>query len=522
MPEPAMTRSCWKRLRQASQIICLFIFLALFRLTDYTGSDDIPWAVNLFFRMDPLVGLSVTLATREVMVLLWPCLVILGLTLILGRFFCGWICPLGTLIDGAGTLVNPKFSPMDTRRFRFLKYAILILVVSAAFFGVQVLGFFDPFALLVRGLTFSLDPLFNLGVSFVFDGIYLSGPAWLSGITEPVYTVLKDSILPYKQSFFRLASLSFFILAGIFCLELAGKRFWCRHLCPLGALLGLCSKTAILKRLPAKACSHCSLCTTECAMAPFDDQDRFMAEECHMCMDCTAYCPDAVARFRIRRPRRPKPVDISRRQVVASAALGLTLPMLSKVSSASAWHRLIRPPGALDEKDFLATCVRCGECMKVCITQGLQPLGLEAGFEAMFTPVLVPRTGYCEFNCTLCASVCPTHAIAPLPKNEKQGVVMGRAWFDRNRCLPWAEKKGCIVCEEHCPVHDKAIKFDTVRVTDRRGRDIALKQPYVVADRCTGCGICEHVCPVSGPAAIRVFGRDTQRKKEMGMSGGYG
>lgn len=515
-----MTQSTWKRLRQASQLICLFVFLALFRLTDYTGSDEIPWAVNIFFRMDPLVGLSVSLAARELMSILWPCLVIVGLTLVLGRFFCGWICPLGTLIDGAGRVVTPAYPPMETRKFRFLKYGILVLVLSSALFSVQLLGFFDPFALLVRGLTFSLDPLFNFGITSLFDWAYLEGPSWLSALTEPVYGLLKNFILPYKQSFFRLASLSFFILAAIFCLELIGKRFWCRHLCPLGALLGICAKTAVLKRVPKRACRHCRLCTTECAMAPFDRKDRFMAEECHLCMNCTAFCPDAIAGFRLRSPRRPLPVDISRRQLVASAALGLTLPLLSRVSAASPYDGLIRPPGALDEADFLAICVRCGECMKVCITQGLQPLGLETGLEAMFTPVLVPRIGYCEFNCTLCSSVCPTRAIVPLPRKEKQARVLGRAWFDKNRCLPWAEKKGCIVCEEHCPVHDKAIQFDIVETMDRRGRHIELKQPYVVAERCIGCGICEHVCPVEGPAAIKVFGRDLRRKQAM--TGGYG
>jgi formate hydrogenlyase subunit 6/NADH:ubiquinone oxidoreductase subunit I len=162
--------------------------------------------------------------------------------------------------------------------------------------------------------------------------------------------------------------------------------------------------------------------------------------------------------------------------------------------------------------------------MKVCITQGLQPMGLDMGIEAMFTPVLVPRLGYCEFNCVLCSSVCPTHAIVPLPKKQKQAHVMGKAYFDINRCLPWAEKKGCIVCEEHCPVHDKAIRFDEIRVKDAKGKPKVVKHPYVVTERCIGCGICEHVCPVTGEAAIRVVGRDTRRVGKSGLTSesGYG
>lgn len=145
--------------------------------------------------------------------------------------------------------------------------------------------------------------------------------------------------------------------------------------------------------------------------------------------------------------------------------------------------------------------------MKVCITNGLQPLGFEKGLETMFTPRLVPRLGYCEFNCTLCSQVCPTHAIELLSKEKKKALVMGKAWFDKNRCLPYAQNKSCIVCEEHCPVHDKAIQFDVVKTLGADGKIHSLKQPRIIADRCIGCGICEHVCPVPGEAAIRVQGR---------------
>lgn len=118
--------------------------------------------------------------------------------------------------------------------------------------------------------------------------------------------------------------------------------------------------------------------------------------------------------------------------------------------------------------------------MKICITNGLQPLGFERGLESMFTPRLLPRMGYCEFNCTLCSQVCPTQAIAPLPQKEKHAFVMGTAWFDKNRCLPHAENKACIVCEEHCPVHDKAIQFDEVTIVG--GRGIFFTRQFLLTD----------------------------------------
>ncbi len=529
-----MNRKFWKHLRQTSQLICLFVFLLLFRLTEYTGSDQIPWAVNIWFRMDPLAGVCVALASclENLLSLFWPCLVILVLTLILGRFFCAWICPMGSLIDIFGRFARPKYSPMSMAGWRFIKYGILIIVLVSSCFSMQLLGFFDPFALLVRAMTFSLDPAFNYLMTSGFDWVYVSGPEWMSEVTEPVYDLLKVYILPHKQSVFMLSFVSFFLLAAIFCMEFAGKRFWCRNICPLGALLGLVARFSFLRRLPIRSCKGCELCNTKCPMAPFDGEGKFMAQECHLCMNCLDYCPEGAAGFKWRGSKGSGTmVDINRRKVLAAGVLGVCLPVLSRTHADTRFpdNDNIRPPGALDEADFLALCLRCGECMKVCITQGLQPLGLDRGIETMFTPVLVPRIGYCEFNCTLCSSVCPTHAIALLPKKEKQVYVMGKAFFDKNRCLPWAENKGCIVCEEHCPVHDKAIKFDVVQKIDARGRSVKVKQPHVVSERCIGCGICEHVCPVPGQAAVRVVGRDSRRESRgdnfmppPGSSGDYG
>jgi MauM/NapG family ferredoxin protein len=515
-----MDKQSWKQVRRASQLLCFFIFLALFRLTDYTGADTIPYAVNIFFRMDPLVGACVTLAARTFIGLLLPCLIIVALTILLGRFFCAWICPLGTTIDMAGHFIRLRQKPRSSFNLRFLKYTVLVLVLISSLFTVQFLGFVDPFAILVRGMVFSFDPIFNFLVTGFFDWIYLSGPAWLSQLTEPGYDFLKSFILPHKHSFFYLSFLSFLLLTGIFVLELSGKRFWCRNLCPLGALLALISKVSFLKRIPIKTCKGCNLCEQDCPMDVFDIKGRFMPEECNLCMDCLAFCPNKITGFRFGLPGKPKAVDISRRQLMTAGFAGICIPVLSQTSVLSkvANNDLIRPPGALDELDFLATCIRCGECMKVCITNGLQPLSLEKGLAGMFTPILMPRLGYCEFNCTLCSQVCPTQAIQRLSIKEKHAFKMGIAYIDKNRCLPFAEKKSCIVCEEHCPVHDKAIKFDEVRQVIQGQEIRILKQPRVFIERCIGCGICEKVCPIPGEAAIRVIGKTSQKNK-FGGSG---
>lgn len=507
-----------KQVRRFSQIVCLIVFLFLFRQTDYTGSDTIAWAVNILFRLDPLVLATLTLAKKAFITLLWPSFIIIGLTLLLGRVFCSWVCPLGTLIDIAGRFITPD--KKKRTGLRYLKYALLTIVLISSGFGVQLIGYVDPFSLLVRGMVFSIDPIINYIVSGFFDTAYTLGPAALSNLTEQLYSTLKTVVLPYKQSFFYLSWLSFFLLGFIFILEFFGRRFWCRNLCPLGGLLAIIARFSIFKRIPVKPCRNCGMCESECRMAASDKNKRFMLEECNLCMDCLEFCPDNITTFTFAPPQKKPLVDINRRQWMTAGLTGFTLPVLTRPHALSKLSddSLIRPPGALEEIDFSAACIRCGECMKVCINNALQPLFLEAGIEGMFTPKLVPRLGYCEFNCTLCSQVCPTGALEKLTVKQKHAFVVGKAVFDKNRCLVYAESKSCIVCEEHCPTHDKAIKFTEIKTRDNLGNTIRLKQPYVVDDLCIGCGICENICPVQGSSAIQVIARG----RAGNLRSGYG
>ena len=169
----------------------------------------------------------------------------------------------------------------------------------------------------------------------------------------------------------------------------------------------------------------------------------------------------------------------------------------------------VASPGADDERTFLSLCIRCGECLKVCPTNVLQPAIFEAGLEGVFSPRLAPRfifeQSYCEYACTLCGQVCPTGAIPRLTEEIKHTRPTGKSYFDHSRCLPWAEKTPCIRCEEMCPTPDKAIKIlNTLKIKGKDGEEIEIQQPYVDRDLCVGCGICESNCTIEGVAGIRV------------------
>jgi MauM/NapG family ferredoxin protein len=202
-------------------------------------------------------------------------------------------------------------------------------------------------------------------------------------------------------------------------------------------------------------------------------------------------------------------MDLKRRRVITAGVVGIGGGLLFHAQPLSGagiapYPDLIRPPGALAEEDFLGKCIRCGECMKVCPTNVVQPARLEAGVEGMWSPVLKTDKRHCEYTCNACLEVCPTGAIQPLTLERKQKLRIGLAHIDKNRCLPYAYSRPCVVCEDVCPLPEKAIWHEDVTVINSKGVTVSVKQPHVNAELCIGCGLCQNKCPVSDEAAIRV------------------
>ncbi len=486
-----------------SQLVFLAAFLVLFVTTDYRGQDEISVAVNSFVRADPLVLATFFLATGTFAWVLLPGLATLLFSIILGRFFCGWICPLGTILDLVTGKIR-KSRPLTWLRGNF-KYYLLGTLLFAALFRMNLAGLFDPISLLIRFLTFSLYPL----VGYVFR----QGWVGLYGLLgdnrdylEGGYAFLRGYVLPFRQTFYPLAFLSLLLFTAILFLERFERRNWCKNLCPLGSLLGLLGHFSIFKRLPSRLCSDCGDCTEHCPTA--FDGEILQKSNCILCLNCYAKCRFKRVKFRPAVLKTPAAhFSPARRVMLTGLVSGFLLSRLFDFKLPSAESRLLRPPGVNGDSEFLKKCVRCGECMKVCPRNALYPASLQAGFFGLFTPMVIPRLGYCEYNCNLCGQVCPTGAIPNLPLQEKKAALIGLAVFDKNQCLPYAKKLNCMVCEEHCPIPEKAIRFETVEEADYSGKKLVLKKPYIEEKLCTGCGICEYVCPVEQKAAVEVFTR---------------
>lgn len=507
-----------KNIRRLTQALFLLIFLWLFLQTESRGADELGYPVKVFLEADPLVYITTVLSTRQFYSPYLLAVCVIAATFVLGRVFCGWICPLGTLHNLTGALKR-KHGPARSLHLYHWKYIILIFLLVSSLFTLQLAGLFDPLALLIRSLSLAVYPLFRLATASVFDTLY--GWQWpvLTDISEFVYGILKKSILSFHQPHFSQAVVTGLLFFGILALNLIERRFWCKYLCPLGALLGLFSRYAILKRTVSEGCDGCGVCRRDCqgGAAP-DRKEKWLQSECMACMNCDDLCPQNAVRFGFSAKPAGAAFDIGKRRVTGSILAGLVAVPLLRVSplrrAGAADPLLIRPPGSLEEKAFLRRCIKCGECMKVCITGGLQPTLLEADIEGIWSPVLVPRIGFCEYRCTLCGQVCPTGAIRRLSPEEKAKVRIGLAMIDKSRCLPFAHATPCIVCEEVCPTPRKAIWLEEVRVRNRAGKMVAVKQPHIDLELCIGCGICETKCPVLGRPAVSVTSIGESRSKD--------
>lgn len=499
-----MSLTTWRRLRRVVQIVSLIVFLAMIIALGSAGRAH-PRPM-LLMRLDPLAALASMIAERRWIVAFIPAVILLLATLGLGRFWCGWLCPLGVLIDWISPRqANPaKSSPLQWRGF---KYGLLFTILFLALWGNLTLLALDPLTILVRSVSVVIVPGLTWLVTAAELALYRV--PWLRGALDIVDGALRGKVIEYIQPFYAGAAGIAALFIGVMALNWAARRGWCRYICPLGGLLALVSKASWLKRKVSSDCISCGACARDCRMGTIDPKKGYASDsgECILCLDCAVDCPKRAISFggdwRIDRGWR---YDPSRRQALGALGASLGGLALLKIEPAAQYPPIyrLRPPAA-EEKALLSACVRCGACLRVCPTHGLQPSLTESGIEGVWTPILIPRMGPCEYACTACGQVCPTGAIPRVTFETKWAAPIGKAYVNPSLCIPWSGRGECIVCEEMCPLPDKAIKLQEVAISGMSGATRMAQAPVVIHEACIGCGLCESKCPINGEAAIRVM-----------------
>ncbi len=513
------------KIRLVVQGILFAVFLFLLIFSDPIAETD--RSVNFFLRSSPLSAIGAMVAARELILQYWPAIAVLIASLFLGRFYCGWICPLGTTLDITDKLFTAQRDKISSKIYdgKRIKYYLLASLLLCLFISYQMVGWFDPLSIATNAYTIVIHPYCVTLINSLFH--YLHDFPLMSFVADRIHAFLKEILFALHAPFFRGHLIFLILFTVIVSLGLLYKRYWCRNLCPLGALFSLLSDWSLFKRVVGdNMCDGCNRCNVECKMGAIDETGKKTQDgECILCMKCQDICHSGAVRFTQRQPtEQALSIDLTKRGLFAACAASIvSAPLLSlnfQKKRGGGDLGIIRPPGSQPEDTFLEKCIRCGECMRVCKTNGLHPTILEADLSGMWTPQLIPRIGYCAYDCVLCTRVCPSGAITKLPKERKQKLAIGKARINRSRCIPWVAFAGlpeleknwkdvnCGVCEEVCPVPTKAIHFNTYRHSN--GKEI--RRVFVREEVCIGCGFCEKVCPVSGRSAIVVEGIQPQEE----------
>lgn len=387
---------------------------------------------------------------------------ILLVTLVIGRFYCAVVCPMGIFQDlfvWAHKLIFGKKRPYRYRKpANWLRYTVLALFVIAMLVGMNSIAvLIAPYSAYARMVT----------------GLHASGLAqWVAIAT----------------------------LAVIGLMSFTMGRLWCNTICPVGSLLGLLAKHRLFGiRIDATKCVGCRKCEHGCKAMCIDiDNKTVDHSRCVDCWNCLAQCPVGAISLGGKQPAEStKPVDDSRRKFVAgTVAVGAAMAVqaqeqkldggLAALMDKQVPQRKtpLKPFGSQSIKNFGTRCTACQLCVSQCPEKVLRP---SAKLESLMQPELNYTDGYCRMACTRCSEVCPAGAIQPISKEEKTAISIGCAVVLKDNCI------GCGTCARHCP-------SAAISMVDGK--------PAVNEARCLGCGACEYYCPARPMTAIYVEGRE--------------
>ena len=444
----------------------------------------------------------------------WAVLVVLlGLTLVWGRVYCSWICPLGMLQDLVRRIHPARWGRYTPNRWIVRCIFGLLGFGSLACGSVAVLTWLDPYTITARAATAFWRPLAGWVGGAGADMARYSPWLWLLAAA--------GLLLPLVMAFFR-------------------GRLYCNTVCPVGALLGLVSRCApCTPRIDMEDCVHCGACMRACKANAIDIRNgRVDSTRCVACYNCLSGCGTGAMNLYPRNPfAKPAPkrkahpaakkprtavkknfVDlkaraaapaaeapaaagqgadaapaVSRRAVLGLGLLGAATAVLPARAAAPAQLTdnpaepgnntapAAIPPGGRDVDRFLDHCTGCGLCMANCPTGVLRPSYLAHGLGGFMKPYMNLTDYRCDDSCTRCSTICPEGALLPLDLAEKRTTQIGLCAYTQARCDIWTQGKECGRCAKACPTG--ALQLETLLI------------PVMLSDKCVGCKRCMRVCP---------------------------
>lgn len=522
-------------LKHLRRLLALVFLLGLnWLFLDFTGSAQhcVGWMAKLQL-------LPALLAFNWVVVI-----VLVIVTLLMGRIYCSVICPLGIMQDVISWISGKLQLNKNKRRFgRFayenskglnvLRYTLfgLFVVCLLAGFGtfVQLLA---PYSSFGRIVTMLLQPLYEMGNNLLADRSEAAGN----------FDYYQVDVWMRSMPVFIVALVTFVVIA---IMAWVGGRFYCNRLCPVGTLLGILSAKRVLGiHIDADKCKSCRLCERACKSSAIfiptrDQQKQRLVPEvdstrCVDCFDCIEKCQhDALAFTKMPRQAANTVSTVSadsnkneagptrRAFLTATAAVvGATLAEaqekttdggLTVITGKQRPERKqpICPPGAISLKNMQQKCTGCQLCVSECPNGVLRPSNDLMHF---MMPTSSYERGFCRPECTRCSDVCPTGAIVKFPGDEKErravksSTKIGTAHWVADNCIVNTDGVSCGLCSRRCPT--AAIKMVLSDPDDKK----SLRIPSVDEERCIGCGACENLCPARPFSAIYVEGVDVQRE----------
>jgi ferredoxin len=430
-------------------------------------------------------------------------ILLVAVTLIFGRVYCSFLCPLGTLQDmitAGARKCGLKSEYAFTQPRNVLRYAVLAITAAAISVGIlSFVNLLDPYSLTGRLISNIALPqlvsIYNLSITLLkpFD-IYL----------YPKQTAFVPlSVLAATSGFLGL----------ITCMAIKHGRLYCNTICPVGTFLGLLARISFFKfKFDHQGCSECVRCEKVCKASCIDPKRASIdMSRCVGCFNCVDACSKTVIVYRKAFGSvRPDAWSPARRGFVlgsATAAGGLLLwfnPALRAVlgTTQAIADPPVTPPGSISVFRFTQACTACCLCVSACPTSVLTPAFMDYGPAGLLQPKMNYAKSFCEYECNVCSKVCPTGAISPVSLAEKKLTQIAEARLLENVCVVFVDHTNCGACGEVCPTH-------AIRFTDKNN----ILYPEIDKQYCIGCGACQLACPTK-PNSIVIHAHPVHQKAE--------